>query len=394
VRSFHKGALITGIGIVSSLGIGKKIFWSNFKKGKSGISQKICFKNSLPKSKKAGWINKINFDYYLKKQNSRYLSRSVKLLLTAVSLALKDAKIKNNQKLDMGIILGEAVGTLSTQFRLTHVNQTEGPNFVSPIEFANALNNSMASQVAIKNGIKGFNLTISSGFSSGLDALGYAAMMLNNKRIKKAIVGASEALSKELWEGFNALGLLKKSRQAKNKSKNSISALNSQSGGICLGEGAAILVLENQADYNKGRNNALAQIIGWGNAFGGGAQAMKRAMILAIQDAEVKAEDVDCCFMGSNKDTKQELHETRAIKDVFLSNKKLMVRSIKSLTGECYSASGPMQCAAGALAIANNFVPPLLNKQQNRKSQVINTVLINSCGCDGNNSTIILRRVK
>lgn len=394
--------VITGIGVVSPIGVGKKVFGEGLREGRSGIKRISLFELPNLKSKYAAEISNLDFSYYLGKKNSKYLTRATKLLLIASGLALKDANIiiTDKNKLEIGVVIGTVFGSLSSIMRFIQVNLIEGPNCVSPIDFPNILANSAASQIAIQYGIEGINTTLSTGFASSLDAIGYATHMIKNKRIRAVLSGGSEELSKEIYQNFYKLKLLSGSKK---EEREFCAPFDRKRNGIILGEGSAVLILEDK-DYAQSRRiNAIAEVVGCGNSFGNNLDMLKKAMQLAIEDAQLKPQDIDYICANANGDIQQDRLEIEAIKDVFANHKNLCVSSIKSMTGECYAASGAIQCIATCLAILHSIMPPTVNFQkseldlgplniQNKKiKKRIKIAMINSFGCDGNNSSLIIR---
>src|SRR3989344_5325392 len=172
----NKTIVITGIGILSPIGIGIASFWEALAQGKTGFKQISLFDTSRFNVHVAG---EIEFDpvQFLGKKGLRDLDRSTKLVNTAAKLAIDDSRLEitEDNTHSMGVSIGTTFGSLHSISQFDRVGLTEGPRSVNPSHFPNTVINSPASQVSIRFKIKGFNTTISTGFCAGLDAVYYAA---------------------------------------------------------------------------------------------------------------------------------------------------------------------------------------------------------------------------
>ena len=393
-----KKVIITGIGMVSSVGIGKEAFKNALFNGISGIHRVSLFDASDLKSKLAGEIGNLDFNYYLDNQDLKYLSRATKLLLVASKLALKDANILVQNKSEMGIVIGTVFGSLSSAVQFVRVNRIEGPDCVSPMLFPDGLSNSPASQLAIHYGIRGLNITLCSGFAASSDALGYATHLIKERRAGVILVGGVEELYQQMYQGFYNLRLLSGCQNGQEV----CAPFDKRRNGMILGEGVAVLLLED-SEYARNRGaNAVAEVIGYGSSFGNNLDMLKETMLMSMEDAHLKPEDIDYICANANGSIRQDRLELEAIKKIFYS-KKLFISSIKSIIGECYSASGLLQCIAACLSIQHNMIPPtvdfeeadlklgLLNIQNVKVKRQVKVAMINSFGCDGNNSCLIIK---
>ncbi|MDD5027695.1 MAG: beta-ketoacyl-[acyl-carrier-protein] synthase family protein [Candidatus Omnitrophica bacterium] len=368
-----KRIVITGLGVISSIGIGKDAFKENIFKGASGIKPITFFDAAAFKVKVAGEISNFAPEQILGPKGLRTLDRSIKLVACGVRLALDDSRLEitEDNSRDTGISVGTTFGSLSSICDFDKEALTEGVRYVNPALFPNTVINSPASQASIKFNIKGFNITVSTGFSAGLDALNYAANALRNDRARIALCGGVEEFCIQEFLGFYKAGCLTDSR------------------GIVLGEGAGILVLEELSSAQARKAKIYAELLGFGSAI----QDLKKSMQLSLEEAGLTPEKID--YIGSAANSAEEFaaNEAKAIGELFGERAKgIPVSSIKLLVGELFSASGSLQIAAALGALEKQAVPPsLLNQAQASK---IENVLINAGGGTGSNSSLIISKFK
>ncbi|MDI6606045.1 MAG: beta-ketoacyl synthase N-terminal-like domain-containing protein, partial [Candidatus Omnitrophota bacterium] len=202
--------VITGLGVISSNGVGKDAFFEGIFSGASGIGPISLFDTSSLKVKTAAEIKDFSPQEFLGAKGLRTLDRSTKLAASAARMALDDAglEVKEENSRQIGIVIGSTLGSISSISDFDREALTEGPRYVNPALFPNTVINSPASQVAIKFNIKGFNATLSTGFSAGLDAINYAVDMLRFAKAKIVLAGGVEELCIQVFLGFYKCGML------------------------------------------------------------------------------------------------------------------------------------------------------------------------------------------
>lgn len=406
----QKRVVITGLGVIASNGIGRKAFSQAIFSGIAGIKPISLFDTSAFKAKLAGEIADFKAEEFLGAKGLRNLDRSTKLAASASKLALDDAQLEINAENthDIGVAVGDTFGSLASVSDFDKEALIEGPRYVNPALFPNTVINSPASEVSIKFGIKGFNTTISTGFCAGLDAVNYAVDFLKFGRAKIVLAGAVEELCVQTFLGFYKGGLL-----AGLTGGEEISCpFDKRRNGVILGEGAAILILEDLASALSRKARIYAEVLGFGTGFdayrinkycprGGG---LKKAMTLAMEEARLSAGDIDFICAGANSHPQGDLLEAGAIKDVFGdAAKNIPVSSVKSMTGECFSASGSLQAVAAAESIQRQMIPPTINHADKDPACDLNIVnkacgakieniLINNFGPNGANSSLVISK--
>jgi 3-oxoacyl-[acyl-carrier-protein] synthase II len=407
----ERKVVITGIGVLSPIAIGKDAFWDALIQGKTGFKPITLFDTSPFPIHIAGEITEFDPIVFLGKKGLRELDRSTRLVCSAAKLAIDDARLEitdeNNKSI--GVSTGTTFGSLHSISQFDRVGLTEGPRFVNPSHFPNTVINSPSSQISIRNKIKGFNATMSTGFCATLDALSYAADFIKLKRANAVLAGGVEELCEETFLCFYKLGYL-------SGSEGSIPLccpFDRRRDGTILSEGAAVLVLED-SEFSLSRGaEILAVVKGYGNAFnpstraasGESGEGLEKATTLALKDAALSTGDIDYICSAANSTKSLDRMETRAIKKVFGNYAfNIPVSSIKSMVGESFSASGGLSLAAAIGALRKGFIPPTVNYQEKdpecdldyvphqARQKTTRNVLVTSSDPFGNNSAMVLGR--
>ncbi len=404
-----KTIVITGIGIISPIGIGKENFWDGLFQGRTGFKNITLFDTSSLKVRIAGEISDFDPIALLGKKGLRTLDRSTKLINSAAKLAIEDAnlQIKKENTNFIGVTIGTTFGSLHSIAQFDRDGLIEGPKYVNPSHFPNTVINSPASQVSIRFNIKGFNTTISTGFCASLDAVSYASDFIKLNRADVVLAGGVEELCEETFLGFHNLGCL----SGLNGLNPICCPFDARRNGTILSEGAGVLVLENEEHALKRGARILAKIKGCGNCFdpfmdmyfNGNGKGLKNAITLALQDAFLNPEDIDYIAASANSTKGLDKMETGVIKEVFRNYAhNIPVSSIKSMVGESFSASGALAIVAAIGAIQRQMIPPTVNYVEKdpecdldyvpniARQKRINNVLILSSDPYGNNSAIVV----
>ncbi len=408
----HKEKIvITGIGAIGSNGIGKDAFIEAIFKGVSGIKPITLFDTSSFKVKTAGEIKDFTPQDFLGNKGLRTLDRSTKLIASATKLALDDTALaiteENTQ--DIGFVAGNTLGSVNSICEFDKDTLIEGPQYVNPALFPNTVINSPASQAAIRFNIKGFNTTISTGFSASLDAVKYAVDFLRLGRAKVVLAAGVEELCVQVFLGFLKTGFL----AGLSEGKPEISCpFDKRRNGIILGEGSGVLVLEGLEHALARKAKIYAEITGFGqgfdsyriNKYNPSGYGIKKAIGAALEDANLGENDIDYISSAANSTQAADRIESSAIKDIF--GHQVAVSSIKSMIGECFSATGILQLISAIGAIDKQMIHPTINYQEkdfdcdlnyviNKAiKQKIDNVLINAFGPSGCNASLIISRIK
>ncbi|MDB4349725.1 beta-ketoacyl-[acyl-carrier-protein] synthase family protein [Omnitrophica bacterium] len=411
----NKRIVITGVGVLASNGIGKDAFWKALEEGISGIKPVSLFDTKTTRSKLAGEISDFKPEEILGKKGLRNLDRSTKLVNAAAKLALDDADyhIENEDMAEeTGVSLGSTMGSVWSISEFDKESLREGPRGVNPALFPNTVINSPASQISIRFNIKGFNTTISTGFTSSTDAISYAVNLIRLYDYNVVLAGGVEELCEQTYKGFHKIGHLAGSRPGKEEVN---CPFDKRRNGIVMGEGAAILILE-ELEHAKKRNAKIyAEILGYGTSFDPAskniynpkATGATESIQYALEDAELTPDSIDYVCASADSTLDCDVMETRAIRNAFDAKAKFIpISSIKSMIGECFSASGAMALAASIGVFENGFVPPTINyKEPDKRCNLdyvtnkarkadIDKILIDTFTPTGSNSTLIISKEK
>ena len=405
------GIVITGLGVLSPIAIGRDAYWDGLFGGKMGFRTVSLFDTSAFRVHVAGEIADFDPLPFLGKKGLRDLDRSTRLICSAAKLAIDDSRIEitEDNTHAMGVSIGATFGSLHSISQFDRSGLIEGPRSVNPSHFPNTVINSPASQVSIRFKIKGFNTTISTGFCASLDAFSYASDFIRLKRADVVLTGGVEELCEETFLGFHNLGYL----SGLDGSVPLCCPFDARRNGTILSEGAAVLVLENEEHaFNRGAT-PLARVLGYGNAFDPASdsyfnhkgQGLKNAIVQALKDASLDPDAIDYICACSNSTKELDRMETNVIKEVFGTRAlSIPVSSIKSMIGESFSASGALSLAAAVGALQKQCIPPTVNYQERdpacdldyvpgsaRKKRIQN-VLVTSADPYGQNSAVIVGR--
>src|SRR4030042_2170868 len=370
-----KRIVITGTGVIAPNGIGKEQFWTALKEGQSGIKPISRFDTSSFKCKLGGEVPNFNPTVFLGTKGLKNLDRTARLLCSAAKLAIEDAKITINYKNtdDIGVCTGTTLSSLWNFAEFERGAIKEGPLFTDAALFPGTVINAASSQVSIRFNIQGFNTTISTGYTSSLDALKYAVDFIRLGRIKAVLVGGGESISPANYTGFYRLGFL-----AGIKGEELSCPFDKRRNGIILGEGAAVIVIEDEEYAKRRKANIYAEVKGTGNCFdpykmgkyNPEVNGLRESMKKAVRDSGLRITDIDYISASANSVREQDRLETKAIKDVFgRSSYNIPVSSIKSMIGDPFSAGGLLQIAASVGSMVNGFVSPTINCRYCRGSR-------------------------
>ncbi len=409
----NKRIVITGVGVVASNGIGKEAFWGALEKGETGIKEVSLFDTSKMTTKLAGEIKGFDAKVYLGEKGLRLLDRSTKLVNVASKLALDDAGfvVTEENTDEVGVVLGTTLGSVWSISEFDKQALIEGPRYVNPALFPNTVINSPASQVSIRFGIKGFNTTIATGFTSSFDALKYACDFIQWDRAKAVLAGGVEELCIQTYLGFYKLKFLAGSKDEPGVELSC--PFDKRRNGIVFGEGSVMVLIEDleSAKARGARIYAEIRSIGYAfdpfrvNKYNRRGPGIRKALAEALAEAELMPKDINYISANANSTKEADLIETEAIKDVFGdASAKIPVSSIKSQVGETFSASGAMQMAAGVGSLERKFIPATLNymeKDENcnldyvpnksRKAELKN-ILLSCFGPSGVSNCVILSK--
>jgi 3-oxoacyl-[acyl-carrier-protein] synthase II len=413
VEVLKNRVVITGIGVISSLGNGKEKFWENIKNGVSGIKTITRFDVSSLATKIGGEITDFEPTDFIDKKEARRMDRSTQFSVAAAKLAIEDAKLDLDQinRDRAGVIIGSGIGGIQTLEDQACVAMEKGYNKVSPFFVPMMIANMGAGQIAITFGLKGPNLTTVSACASSANGFGDAFKVLQRGDADVMVTGGSEASMTPLtYGGFCSLKAMSTRNEEPEKASR---PFDSDRDGFVMGEGAGMVILETLEHAQARGAHIYAEVVGYGmtcdayhitapDPVGAGAA---RAMAVAIKDAGLKPEDVDYVNAHGTSTPLGDKGETMAIKNVFGEHaSKLAVNSTKSMTGHLLGAAGGIEAIISVLAIQDSFIPPTINLENpdpecdldyvpnKGRGQEVNVAITNSFGFGGHNVTLVLKK--
>lgn len=405
--------VVTGLGVVSPLGLNLATTWEGLIAGKSGIDYITQFDAEHYGTRIAGEVKGFEPTAYISRKDSRHMDRFAQLAVAASLQALEQSgiQISSTNEDNIGIVIGSGIGGLTTLFEQNKILLEKGPDRVSPFLIPMMISDIAAAQVSIVLGVKGPNLCTTSACSSGSDAIGAAYEIIRRDDAQIMIAGGSESIINPI--GIASFSALKALSTRNDEPQLASRPFDAERDGFIIGEGAGILILESLAHAQKRGANIMAEIIGYGasaDAFhitqpladGSGAA---KAMRMALNKAELATTEIDYISAHGTSTMLNDSMETRAIKTVFGDNAyKIPISSNKSMTGHLIGGAGAVESAMGVMVILHGIIPPTINLTHPdpvcdldyvpnvaRRARVT-TVLSNSFGFGGHNSVLIFRQ--
>ncbi len=407
--------VITGLGILSSVGIGKEKFWEAIKTGKSGIRPITLFDTNGFPVRAAGEVPDFDAQRYFPSTVSRRLDRYCLLGMAATRMALADAnlppKFTTIQESEKScIIIGTAVGALPHAEATHSLFVEKGIRRIPPFFSATILPTSCATQIGMMVNSHNSIMTISTACASGTSAIGEAFHQIRQGRFELGIAGASEASITPLTTAaFSSIGLLATENGDSTKACRPFSKDRT---GIVIAEGAAIVILEELEHAVSRGARIYAEVKGYGQTFDNyhllqplpSGDYSARAMIKAIEDASLKPTDIDYINAHGSASIPNDKAETLAIKKAFGSHAyRLSVSSTKSMVGHALGACGALEFVAATLMLENQFLHPTINLHvrdpecdldyipNEGRAQCVQRILTNSNGFGGYNSACVIQ---
>ena len=412
--------VVTGIGLLSSIGVGKENTWNNLLNGKSGIKKIDQFNTDEFSCKIAGYIsndenntNYFDISSYLDNKEIKRNDRFIQYGIVAAKMAVEDSGIQNlseEDKLNTGVIVGSGIGGLETIYNGSLTIKNSGPRKLSPFFIPSSLINLLSGQISIKYGFKGPNHSVVTACATGAHSIGDAGEIIKRGAADIMIAGGAEAAVCELGlAGFCAARSLSTSYNAEPEFASRPWDKNRD--GFVMGEGAGIIVLEELEHAKKRGAKIYAELIGYGmsgDAYhitapsedgDGGFRAMKQALKMA----NISPENIDYVNAHGTSTIKGDQIELNAIMRLFRNNENLYVSSTKSSIGHLLGAAGSVESIFSILAINNSIAPATLNLEDPIESNniklvskvpketKINIALSNSFGFGGTNTALLFK---
>ncbi|HBR17666.1 MAG: beta-ketoacyl-[acyl-carrier-protein] synthase II [Deltaproteobacteria bacterium RIFCSPLOWO2_12_FULL_43_16] len=405
--------VVTGIGIISPLGIGIEKNWKGIIEGRSGIRRITRFDATNFPVQIAGEVPDFNPEVFIEKKEIKKMDTFIQYALAASILAVQDAglEVTSENAERIGVYIGSGIGGLPAIEHWHTVLKEKGPDRVTPFFIPMVLINLASGQVSIKFGAKGPNSCAVTACATGTHSIGDAFRIIQNGDADVMIAGGAESTISPLCiAGFSAMKALSTNNNEPQKASR---PFDKNRDGFIVAEGAGILVLEDMETAKKRGARIYAEIVGYGmtsDAFhmttpapeGEGAA---RCMTAAIKSAGINPGAVDYINAHGTSTYYNDLYETMAVKKVFKDHaKKLAISSTKSMTGHLLGAAGGVEAVFTALAIYHSIMPPTTNYDipdpecdldyvpNKPKEKKIHIAISNSFGFGGTNGVLVFKR--
>ena len=404
--------VVTGIGLITPLGLDRESTWKSITLGKNGIRKIKSFDPEPYQTQIAAEIDGFNPEEILGRKFARRLDRFAQLACVAAKEAIKDSGLfLESLNLDrFSVLIGSGIGGISTLSDQISILDEKGPSRISPFLVPMMLSDMASGQVSMMLGTKGPNFATVSACASGADSIGVGLNMIRRGEADIVMAGGTEAAVCPIGiAGFNACHALSTNNEQPEMASRPFDAKRD---GFVLGEGAGLLILEKEAHAIKRGATIICELAGYGatsdahhvtqpHPEGEGAA---KAMILAMNDAKIKREEVAYINAHGTSTPLNDKYETIAIKRAFKDHsKKLKISSTKSMTGHLLGAAGGIEAAFTALAINEMVVPPTINLlnpdpdcdldyvPNHALKGKVSVAMSNSLGFGGHNSSLLFR---
>jgi 3-oxoacyl-[acyl-carrier-protein] synthase II len=408
-----KRVVVTGLGLVTPLGVGVRETWENLCQGRSGIGPITRFDAQKYRTRIAGEIKGFKSEDFVPQKMIRRLDIFVHYALAAARMAIDQSGLKITPELapQVGVMMGCGLGGLRT-IENTHIMAlSRGPDRISPFFIPMLIANMAPGQIAIEYGAKGPNLSIETACAAGNHAIGDSFKLIQRGAAKAMICGGVEAVITPLAVGgFNAMRALSTRNDEPEKASR---PFDRDRDGFVMAEGSGILILEDLELALERGAKILGEIVGYGLT--GDAYHMTqpspdgdgaiRCMQMALDDAGMTPDQIQYINAHGTSTDLNDVSETMAIKAVFKEHtKKLAISSTKSMTGHMLGGAGGVEAVFTVLTILENLIPPTINldnpdpqcdldyvPHQSRKAEV-NAVMTNSFGFGGTNAVLVFKK--
>lgn len=406
--------VITGLGMVTPLGLNVDQTWQGILAGQSGVSPIEDFDTSEYSTKIWAKVKNFSLPTFVAYKDIRKMDLFTQYGLAAADEALADANLTISEELSprIGVAIGAGIGGITTITNNQEKLLSGGPRKVSPFFIPAGIINMVAGQISIQYNLKGPNISVVTACATGTHNIGLASRMIACGDADLMVCGGAEMTTTPLCiAGFSAIRALSKRNDEPEKASR---PWDKDRDGFVMGDGAGVLVLEEYEHARARGARIYAELVGVGmsadayhiTAPDEDADGAVRAMQAAINDANIATFDVDYINAHGTSTYLNDLNENKAIKKLFKEHSyNLAVSSTKSMTGHLLGAAGAVEAVFSVLSIRDQIAPPTINLDnpdegcdlnyvahipQKRK---INYVLSNSFGFGGTNGTLLFKKI-
>ena len=406
----NRRVVVTGLGTINPLGNKVSDSWEKLLNGVSGIDHITSFDTENLPVTFAGEVKNFDANEYMGKQHARKLDRSAHLSIFATEQALKDAGVDTETRLgsNVGIVFGTGIGGIGATEDAVRVFDSRGPSRINPLAITQLMPNSSTGQVAIKFGIEGPSLTITTACAASANAVGEAKNLIENGIVDMVVAGGTESGTTPMT--IAAFAQIRALSTKNDTPAEACSPFDKNRDGFVMAEGSTVLIMESEESANS-RN---AKIYGYVDGYGattdahhitapaeGGAGAL-RAMELALKDAGIEKNKIEYINAHGTSTPANDKNETLAIKELFAEHAyDLQISSSKSMTGHLLGGAGAFESMVCLLSLKNNKISPTINLNTPDEEcdlnytpnipldREINYAMSNSFGFGGHNGVLI-----
>ncbi|MBU4153194.1 MAG: beta-ketoacyl-ACP synthase II [Proteobacteria bacterium] len=405
--------VITGLGLVTPVGIGVEKSWSNLCAGKSGVGLISRFDTAESDVKIAAEVRGFQVEDYIEKKAAKHMDLFVQYAVAAAKMALDDAglEVTTDNATRIGSITGCGLGGLPTIEKYHQIMLERGAKKITPFFIPMVIPNMGAGQISIIFKLKGPNLSVTTACAAGTHAVGEAYHSIVRGDCDAVVTGGSESVICPMAVGgFNAMKALSTRNDEPEKASR---PFDSDRDGFVIGEGAGIMVIES-LDHAKARDAKIyAEITGYGLSGDGyhiaappeDGEGAVRCMRMALESSGLTPEDIDYVNAHGTSTPLNDQGETKALKTVFGDHAyKLAVSSTKSMTGHLLGGAGGIEAVFTALAVYHQIAPPTINLDnpspecdldyvpKTSRPMSIRAAISNSFGFGGTNAVLVVKR--
>ncbi|OQX04423.1 MAG: beta-ketoacyl-[acyl-carrier-protein] synthase II [Desulfobacteraceae bacterium IS3] len=407
--------VITGVGLITPLGIGVKQSWEALCAGKSGIGEITRFDASGFPTRIAGEVKNFNPEDFLPKKDAKRTQLFIAYAVAAARMAIEDSRLVINEANAnrVGVLTGCGLGGLDILEENTKILQDKGPRRVSPFFIPMMIGNMAPGMISIQLGAKGPNASIATACAAGTHAVGEAYKIISRGAADAMITGGVESVvTPTCLAGFSALKALSTRNDDPQRASR---PFDKDRDGFVVGEGSGILILESlDHALNRGAH-IYAEVCGFGMSGDGfhmtapapDGEGAARCMQAAIDDAGISHTAIDYINAHGTSTDLNDVYETKAIKAVFREKAySIPISSTKSMTGHLLGGAGGIESVFTALAIHDSIIPPTINLDSPDKDCDLDYVpnvarkadleyaMSNSFGFGGTNACVVLKKYR
>ena len=405
--------VVTGLGTINPLGNNVIDTWNNLTSGVSGIDHITLFDASDLPVTFAGEVKNFDANEYMGKQNARKLDRSGHLSIFAAEEAIQDAGFDLSKPLgeDFGIVFGTGIGGIGATEDAVRVYDERGSTRISPLAITQLMPNSSTGQVAIKYGIQGPSLTITTACAASANAIGEAKRMIEQNIVDKVLVGGTESGTTSMTIG--AFAQIKALSKQNDEPQKACKPFDKNRDGFVMAEGSTVLILESEESAKSRDAKIYGYVVGYGSttdahhitAPAEGGEGAVRAMDKALKDASLSVDDVDYINAHGTSTPANDKNETSAIKTLFGTKAyEVDISSTKSMTGHLLGGAGAFESMVCILSLQNGVIPPTINLNNkdeecdlnytpnNAVNKDMNIAMSNSFGFGGHNGVLVFSK--